>query len=622
MYALNYPGGGITSKLCQLNDIRYGCVYRAGGDGPIPGVYPFGSNNTPTISIEIGTQGYLRNVVPNELDPGHAASSVRAQAIAARTYAYRQILDTPGGILNNSATNFQTYIPYSYDTLSTSYKAVIDQAVSGQVYLSLPGSTDPIAAFFGQDNDLWTTGRSQSYLKSIYDPISRAEGHDVGTSNGGMGQKAAGRWGAGRTGEYPEHGSQWTVRWDTAQQILAHYYTGINFIGLSPDPPDDYRFNILDVPGLPGTLYMRPGESITDLAVYFQNSGNSDWPVIPVYPGGSCPQAGHRTYLSYHLYNASNSSAVAFAIQKYGLCQANSGALTRGNYAWISNVSLKIPHGTPPGTYKLRLDVQIDGRWLSGLQGTNHWPTQDIEVVVDPGGMGGEPEVSINHPPAVFTTEVWRRYGQRFGFSWTPVNGANYFDFRYRSRVFHSAKPWNAIGWKEELDNVQFTSVYDSVNCDRNRREYQFQVRGQLGPDGDESEWKTTYTKLKVLPFLSISNVTQGYATFFEVDPPSQMHTANLYVTNEGGGTLQWQATHNQPAWINLSPTSGTDDEIVTLTITKPGGLGTYTGQLTFTVTGSNPAACNDSVPINITAFVLEHVEKGYLPIILKGAVP
>ncbi|MBE7471203.1 MAG: hypothetical protein HS114_18855 [Anaerolineales bacterium] len=560
--------------------------------------------------------------MPQEMDPGHAASSVRAQAIAARTYAYNQI--NTYGTLNNS-TERQVYIPYRYHVLSAAGKTVVDQAVAGQVYLSLPNITDPIAAFFGQDNDMWTTGRSQSYLKSIYDPISRAEGHDVGTSNGGMGQKAAGRWGAGRTGEYPGQGAEWTVRWDTAQQILAHYYTGINFIGLSPDPPDDYRFNILEVPGLPGTLHMRPGESITDLEVYFQNSGNSDWPVIPVYPGGSCPQAGHRTYLSYHLYNASNSSAVAFAIQKYGLCQANSGALTRGNYAWISNVSLKIPNGTPPGNYKLRLDVQIDGRWLSGLQGTNHWPTQDIEVVVDPGGMGGEPEVNINHPPAVFTTEVWRKYGQRFGFSWTPVNGANYFDFRYRSRVFHSATPWNAIGWTEELNNVQFTSVYESVYCNTDRHEYQFQVRGQLGPDGDESSWKTTYTKLKVLPFLSISNVTQGYATFFELDSPSQTHIANLYVTNEGGGTLQWQATvstANGQNWMTVSPTSGTDDRTVVLTITKPGGLGTYTGQLTFTITGSNPAACNDSVPVNITAFVLEHVEKEYLPIILKGAVP
>jgi peptidoglycan hydrolase-like amidase len=88
--------------------------------------------------------------VPNELDSSHAASSVRAQAIAARTYGYYQI--NIYGALNNSNQR-QVYIPYSYDSLSTAHKAVIDQALAGQVYLSLPGSTDPIAAYFSDNID-------------------------------------------------------------------------------------------------------------------------------------------------------------------------------------------------------------------------------------------------------------------------------------------------------------------------------------------------------------------------------------------------------------------------------------------------------------------------------------
>lgn len=91
--------------------------------------------------------------------------------------------------------------------------------------------------------------------------------------------------------------------------------------------------------------------------------------------------------------------------------------------------------------------------WLSGLQGTNHWPTQDIEVVVNQGGTGGEPEASINHPPAVFTTDIWRKYGERFGFSWNSVNGADYFDIWYRSREFLSDKAWDVITWTEKIDN-------------------------------------------------------------------------------------------------------------------------------------------------------------------------
>lgn len=616
MYVLNRNGSiALGSPKCQAGDLRLGCTYFPEGGVPT-NPYPFGSLNPVTISIDSGTQGYLRNVVPNELDPSHAASSVRAQAIAARTYANHQI--DLYGTLNNSSSR-QVYIPYSYDILSTAHKGVIDQALAGQVYLSLPGSTNPIAAYFSDNTDVWTDQGATSYLKSVYDPISRSEGFDNPVHElGGMGQKAAGRWGAGRTNEYPGGGSAWTVRWDTAQQILAHYYTGINFIGLSPDPPDDYRFNILEVPGLPSTLYMRPGESITDLIIYFQNTGASNWPVVSIPPGGSCPSAVYPTYLSYHLYNSAN-SAVASGIEKYGLCQVNSGIIQPGVYAWVSNVRLKVPSGVPPGNYKFRFDVQINGRWLSGLPGTNHWPTQDIDVVVSQGGTGGSPEVSINHPPAVFTTDVWRKYGQRFGFSWNGLNGANYFDVQYRSREFFSTTNWDSITWTAQLNNNPTASLYDYVYCNRDRREYQFQVRGQIGSSGSEGPWRTTYTNLKVYPFLSISNVQYAYAVFFKLDPIAQTYSGNLYVTNAGGGTVSWQVTDDKD-WINLSPTSGTDDGIVSLSVTKPGGLGVYQGLVTFTITGSNPQYCNPSqnilMPVNV--YVLENIPALYLPVIWK----
>jgi hypothetical protein len=244
MYVLTYPGGARDpeNRLCNANSMTrrsFGCTFYP---NDLSYEYPF-DTNTITIDIEDYMQngiqqGYLRNVVPQELDPGHVGSSVRAQAIAARTFAYWKIGSV--GTLNNS-TQFQAYIPYRYDALSAAQKSIVDQAVAGQVYMSLPNDTAPIHAHFGQDNDMWTTAGGTTYLKAVYDPISQYEGTASGTGNGGMGSKAAGRWGAGRTNEYPNHGAFWSVRWDTAQQILAHYYTGINFIGLNPDPPDDYR---------------------------------------------------------------------------------------------------------------------------------------------------------------------------------------------------------------------------------------------------------------------------------------------------------------------------------------------------------------------------------------------
>jgi hypothetical protein len=87
MYHL-LEGGHNSGSLCVAGDTRLGCTYFEEDTPPsaIP-PYPFGSQNPVTIGLESHPannvqQGYLHNVVPQELDPGRAASSVRAQAIA------------------------------------------------------------------------------------------------------------------------------------------------------------------------------------------------------------------------------------------------------------------------------------------------------------------------------------------------------------------------------------------------------------------------------------------------------------------------------------------------------------------------------------------------------------
>ena len=133
MYVLVFPNGARDpdNRLCNMNSITrqsWGCTFYP--NNPTR-EYPF-SSNTITIGLETHTlngvqQGYLHNVIPQELDPGHAASSVKAQAIASRTYAYWQI--GPGNTLNNS-NQFQVYIPYRYDALSAAHKTRIGQADS------------------------------------------------------------------------------------------------------------------------------------------------------------------------------------------------------------------------------------------------------------------------------------------------------------------------------------------------------------------------------------------------------------------------------------------------------------------------------------------------------------
>jgi len=163
--------------------------------------------------------------------------TVKAQAIAARTYVYFR-----HGLTINNSTQYQVFVPYYFDTLTSAQQQRVDEAVSDVWYMTLPNSTDPIDALYGADNGATTLQGSTSYLKSVPDPISAAYGSPNGTLNGGMSSRGASRWGFGHTSSrgpdyetspnYPHDsngdGDFWSVRYDWARQILTHYYTGIH----------------------------------------------------------------------------------------------------------------------------------------------------------------------------------------------------------------------------------------------------------------------------------------------------------------------------------------------------------------------------------------------------------
>ena len=279
MHELNSDGSARITR-CTAGSTKWGCTaYCDNNDNngdlwnscspETTKSYPF---NIPTVTVSIEGNSsepynrYLRDVVPEEIAIRKASqgnvslSSMKAQAIAARTYAYWRM---EHDYLDNSNSR-QVFVPYYYDTLTLAQQQRVDEAVNDMWYLTLPGDTEPIDALYGADNGAVTSPGNRSYLKSISDTISIAYGQPIGTENGGMSSKGASRWGFGHTSSrgpvavgdpnYPHDsdglGDFWSVRWDEAAQILTHYYTGIHIRDAANNDQQltpDYRWNLLDV---------------------------------------------------------------------------------------------------------------------------------------------------------------------------------------------------------------------------------------------------------------------------------------------------------------------------------------------------------------------------------------
>lgn len=97
-----------------------------------------------------------------------------------------------------------------------------------------------------------------------------------------------------------------------------------------------------------------------------------------------------------------------------------------------------------------------------------------------------------------------------------------------------------------------------------------------------------------VPPAIGASPASLSFAaTQGGTDPATQ----TLSINNTGGGTLSWTASDNA-AWLTLSPTSGTGDGAVTLSVsTGTLAVGSYSG----TVTMNAPGASSVTVPVMFT---------------------
>ena len=168
-------------------------------------------NNTcrdvPAWQIDvIDFETYVKRVVPREMPAGWNAQALQAQAVAARTYAWRYVLQNHPNYDVNDSTGYQLMC----DAQDPRSDAAVE-ATRGE-YIAYEGQ--PILAEYSAENSSPTVSRAgYPYLQAVDDPVSFGE---VRIGHGrGMGQTGAQRWASSPYG--------WVY-----QQILSHYYTGVS----------------------------------------------------------------------------------------------------------------------------------------------------------------------------------------------------------------------------------------------------------------------------------------------------------------------------------------------------------------------------------------------------------
>jgi len=383
MYRL-FSGGASTGILCVSNDTSYGCTAFVGDSSH---AYPYGTANPVTIPIETD---YLLDVVPSEISvEAFHPTAIQAQAIAARSYAYWHI--NQGSAINNS-NQFQVFVPYAFEALPSAAspnfpdnpsdpcastnlnndQRIICDAVAPRYYISYgtyPHDDLPAFTEYFADIRNRTVSGGQPYLTAVDDPISS---HPAIVQDGhgrGMSQKGASRWARGNLSYNMNRDlGSWSVRWERAEQILVHYYTGIHIRDASGTIlTPEYRWVPLSITwsgDCPPS--MQHGQTCT-ATFKIQNSGTTTWP------------GTGQVYLWYHGWEPGGPQA-----QGAGGSLGISQAVAPGETV-VQTVTFTAPTPPHPGApYRLRFDLLLEGEgWASELEPGRPWPTYDVMVCVD-----------------------------------------------------------------------------------------------------------------------------------------------------------------------------------------------------------------------------------------------
>lgn len=181
---------------------------------------------------------YIKRVVPHESPLSYPMEALKAQAIAARTYAWRYVLADPDAPFH---VNDTTAHQYMCDSMYATTNEAVD-ATAGQ-HLTIDGEL--VAALFSAENASPTKQNAYGHLalSAVDDPLSfgtRRRGHGQGYSQVGGRRLAEAGWG------YID--------------ILLHYYSFTKV-----EPPSGNGSTLIDTSNRPPYAYVRGSAVLVQL---------------------------------------------------------------------------------------------------------------------------------------------------------------------------------------------------------------------------------------------------------------------------------------------------------------------------------------------------------------------
>jgi len=388
----------------------------------------------PFDTGEVETNGhtyvnYLLGVLMGEVAPADDFRPVddetlRAMAILARTVAhYNCRLYTFNGHYGMDDDDKQVYNPPIRNTWLNDPnmgQAEIDryqQAIDDTDGVTLAYNGRLFDAQYRNRSERWTANYDENNdgimepHKRVYDPAGFY--HDNVGNGVGLAQKNANHYALGQNdiGLLPPY---------NASQLLTHYLTQIEFVGLEPRLSHDWRFNLLTLSFSDGTVPHTLNDQRTaplilsyDTAYAFglvvQNTGHQTWEL-------NCN--GQQLNVGYHLYTYPDKTYKSpeylyFERGSSALCPETSASThlapgqefpSQENSTQLMYMSVNINSAVAPGDYWMRFDLvrpqPNKNIWLSGITPNNDptWPTQDVHICVESCGTPPTPTPTATPP--------------------------------------------------------------------------------------------------------------------------------------------------------------------------------------------------------------------------------